>query len=415
MSAGSRAAGRPDARQDLRGDLGVGHRQGRRAAAGLSLPRRRQRGDDARRRVAGGRLADGDQPGRRAGAPRDGRLVRLRGARPRGVRRGPIPRPADRVRVAVGDPRRRLTLAVASPDRRLPVGRSQLETVERERWRDDGSDKRPGTQRPRRHPRAPRDDGLDDGHAGGRHIAAEQPDRDPGVALGPRPELEVVTGRPTPDLVDVQPVPVRPIAGGEEEEDRATGRPAAPAGRRLPRLDIRAAFRRGPHPEPLGEVRGVGHPLRVSAAATANPAAVASPTILVLSASCAAGRRSEASSVRIAPAANASMKAMTSPAAPANRPYPTAAAAALAIATSVQIPTTQCAGRPAACILADEEAASGTFEIKIATSTATLGPAPPTSDSPRTIDSGMPSRTAPSRISRPPLPGIRSMSSSPTK
>ena len=48
----------------------LGHRdgQGRPAAGGLPLPRRRQRVVDARVRLAGRRLADGDQPGRRAGA-----------------------------------------------------------------------------------------------------------------------------------------------------------------------------------------------------------------------------------------------------------------------------------------------------------------------------------------------------------
>ena len=54
----------------------TGTRQGRPAARGLPLPRRRQRMVDARVRLAGRRLADGDQPGRRAGAARDRRLER---------------------------------------------------------------------------------------------------------------------------------------------------------------------------------------------------------------------------------------------------------------------------------------------------------------------------------------------------
>ena len=59
-------------------------------------------------RLAGGRLADGDQPGRRARAAGDGRLVGCRRARPRGVRRRAVPRPADRLRLALGHARGRL-------------------------------------------------------------------------------------------------------------------------------------------------------------------------------------------------------------------------------------------------------------------------------------------------------------------
>ena len=97
----------------------TGTGQGRPAARGLPLPRGRQRGDDARGRVAGGRLADGDQPGRGAGAAGGRGLVRGRRARAGGVRRRPVPRPADRVRVAVGDARGRLGLEV-SGRRRWP-------------------------------------------------------------------------------------------------------------------------------------------------------------------------------------------------------------------------------------------------------------------------------------------------------
>ena len=58
----------------------------------LPLPRRRQRDDDARVRLAGGRLADGDQPGHRARAPRK-RHVEGRGRpRPRGVHAAAVPR-----------------------------------------------------------------------------------------------------------------------------------------------------------------------------------------------------------------------------------------------------------------------------------------------------------------------------------
>ena len=68
----SRDARRPHDREDVRRDARHRARQGRRAAEDLPLPRRRQRGDDARVRLAGGRLADGDQPGDRARAARVG-------------------------------------------------------------------------------------------------------------------------------------------------------------------------------------------------------------------------------------------------------------------------------------------------------------------------------------------------------
>ena len=99
---------RPDARQDVCRDAGHRDREGRCATIRVPVPRGRQRDDDARGRVAGGRLADGDQPGRRARAARDRRLVRVGRARAGGVRRRAVPRPADRVRVAVGDARGRL-------------------------------------------------------------------------------------------------------------------------------------------------------------------------------------------------------------------------------------------------------------------------------------------------------------------
>ena len=62
-------------RPDLRGHLGDRHRQGRRAARGLPVPRRRQRLVDGRVRLAGRGLADRGQPGRRPGADRLRRLV----------------------------------------------------------------------------------------------------------------------------------------------------------------------------------------------------------------------------------------------------------------------------------------------------------------------------------------------------
>ncbi len=67
-------ARRPDDRQDVRGHARDRARQGRPPAEDVPLPRRRQRVVDARVRLAGRRLADGDQPGRRARAARRGRL-----------------------------------------------------------------------------------------------------------------------------------------------------------------------------------------------------------------------------------------------------------------------------------------------------------------------------------------------------
>ena len=77
-AARPRDARRPHDRPHVRGHARHRHRQGRRAARGLPLPRRRQRGDDGARRRPGGRLADRDQPGRGAGAARDRRRGRAR-------------------------------------------------------------------------------------------------------------------------------------------------------------------------------------------------------------------------------------------------------------------------------------------------------------------------------------------------
>ena len=87
-------------RAHLRGDVGDGYRQGRPAALDLPVPRGRQRDDDARVRQSGGRLADGDQPGRRAGAAGPGGVAGRRRARPRGVPAEAVPRAAGGVRLA---------------------------------------------------------------------------------------------------------------------------------------------------------------------------------------------------------------------------------------------------------------------------------------------------------------------------
>ena len=72
--ARSRDARRPDARPHVRRHVRHGNRQGRGAAGDLPLPRRRQRALHARVRPPGGRAADRDEPGRRARAPRRGRV-----------------------------------------------------------------------------------------------------------------------------------------------------------------------------------------------------------------------------------------------------------------------------------------------------------------------------------------------------
>ena len=62
------------------------------AALDLPLPRGRQRAHDARVRQPGGRLADGRQPGRGAGAAERGRLEGRRRARPGGLPAQAVPR-----------------------------------------------------------------------------------------------------------------------------------------------------------------------------------------------------------------------------------------------------------------------------------------------------------------------------------
>ena len=71
----------------------------------VPLPRGRQRVVDEGVRPPVRGLADRDQPGRRARAARHRRLAGHRCARPRGVRRGAVPRPADGVRQSVGPAR----------------------------------------------------------------------------------------------------------------------------------------------------------------------------------------------------------------------------------------------------------------------------------------------------------------------
>ncbi len=80
----------------------TGTGQGRRAALDVPLPRGRQRVDDAGVRPPVRRVADRDQPGRRPRAAGHRHLDGRRRARPRGVRRRALPRPAHRLRLALG-------------------------------------------------------------------------------------------------------------------------------------------------------------------------------------------------------------------------------------------------------------------------------------------------------------------------
>ena len=96
VSAQPRRARPADAGQDLRRPLGDRHRQGRPASVDVLLPRGRQRVDDGGVRPPVRRLADRDQPGGRARAPRRGHVERCRRARARGLRRRTVPRPAHR-------------------------------------------------------------------------------------------------------------------------------------------------------------------------------------------------------------------------------------------------------------------------------------------------------------------------------
>ena len=81
LPAQPRDAGRQDARQDLCRAVGHGHGPGRRTALDVPVPRRRQRLVDEGVRPPVRRVADGHQPGRRAGAAGERHLVGRRRAR----------------------------------------------------------------------------------------------------------------------------------------------------------------------------------------------------------------------------------------------------------------------------------------------------------------------------------------------
>ena len=77
----------------------TGHRQRRPTSGDLSVPRGRQRVVDARVRPPVRGLADRGQPGRGTRTAGERHLVGRRGARPGGVRRRTLPRPAHRLRI----------------------------------------------------------------------------------------------------------------------------------------------------------------------------------------------------------------------------------------------------------------------------------------------------------------------------
>jgi len=52
-------------------------------------------------------------------------------------------------------------------------------------------------------------------------------DGDRAFTLGPDAQLERSPGRECPDLVGIEPMPVRTLAGGQQVEDRASVRPLA--------------------------------------------------------------------------------------------------------------------------------------------------------------------------------------------
>jgi hypothetical protein len=60
-----------------------------------------------------------------------------------------------------------------------------------------------------------------------RDIATEPVDRDRPIAVGPDPKLERVARRVRPHFVGIDPMPVRPLAGRQQIDDRtAAGAPA---------------------------------------------------------------------------------------------------------------------------------------------------------------------------------------------
>ena len=104
LSSGPGHARTANDREDVRGYVGA--RTGSRGshAGDVSVPRGRQRVVDARVRASGRVVADRDQSRRGVGAAGVRGVVGFRRAGSRGVRPAAVPRPAHRVRLAVGRP-----------------------------------------------------------------------------------------------------------------------------------------------------------------------------------------------------------------------------------------------------------------------------------------------------------------------
>ena len=84
--------------------------------------------------------------------------------------------------------------------------------------------------------------------------------RDVRLTGSPDSQFERVACRELPDLVGIDPVPVRPLAGREQVEDRAAGRTRAPDRRRAPCLRVPAALGVGVQTQRVDDGLGVaGH------------------------------------------------------------------------------------------------------------------------------------------------------------
>src|SRR4051794_31715804 len=150
-------------------------------------------------------------------------------------------------------------------------------------------------------------------------------------------------------------------------------------------------------PQPLRIHRS---PSLDSTNAVRNPATVISPAKLWADAN-ASGIIVSTNIVRIAPAATAVVAAITFGEKCRNTAYPTSAAMPLTTAITPHTPNTYCFDRPALRMPAELESPSGMFDRKIATTATQLTAPPAIIDTPITIDSGIPSISAPTAIARP--------------
>src|SRR6185503_3829522 len=135
------------------------------------------------------------------------------------------PRPADERVAGGGTPRHRrrrarLTRDVEAALARLPVRRRELEALEVEGRRHSAADQGPRAERARRLPDAARHDGL-------RQLALVEVDADAhmahALAVAAEREFERRAGVVMPDLVGIDPMPVRALAGLQQEVDGGRG------------------------------------------------------------------------------------------------------------------------------------------------------------------------------------------------